>query len=328
MSAPQRMIIDCDPGIGPNLDADDVLAILYCLASPELKLEAVTTVFGNVAVDRGAQNAVRVLAAAGRTGIPVAAGMDRPLSGVLQAENVAEYREQGDRLPALDPAAPGVLSTHAVDLLIETVRATPGELAILAVGPLTNIAMAILKEPRMRDWIPRIVIMGGAFGRDAEFGRGNVTPVAELNIWNDPRAAEIVFASGIPLTAAGLDVTNPNTGSVLYRPQLDQLLSVGDNVLSRFLAEAVRTYIDAPRFNWAKDGCVMYDAVAAATLAEPGLGTGLRGTVRVGEIGTLAEGQTVFTPDESGHVTILTAFQGERFIEQFVERVGALVESA
>jgi inosine-uridine nucleoside N-ribohydrolase len=326
MTRPQRVIIDCDPGIGPHLDADDGLAILFSLSSPELSVEAVTTVFGNVTVDRGAQNAVRILAAAGRADIPVAKGMDRPLSGRLQAENIVDYRKQDDSLPAVDPALPGVSDTHAVDLIIETVRATPGEIAILAVGPLTNVAMAILKEPRMTEWVSQIVIMGGAFGREARYGRGNVTPVAELNIWNDPQAAAIVFDSGIPVTAAGLDVTNPNAGTVLYEQQLQGLLELEDNRLSQFLSEMCRTYIEAPRFTWAENGCVLYDAVAAAALARPELGTTERGFVRVGEVGTVAEGQTVFYPDADGNVAILTAFQGERFVGEFISRIGALIQ--
>jgi purine nucleosidase len=325
MTRPQRVIIDCDPGIGPHLDADDGLAILYSLSSPELSVEAVTTVFGNVAVERGAQNAVRVLAAAGRADVPVAKGMDRPLTGHLQAENVADYRGQDESLPAIDPTLPGVSGIHAVDLIIDTVRASPGEVAILAVGPLTNVAMAILKEPRMKEWVSRIVIMGGAFGRDARFGRGNVTPVAELNIWNDPRAAAIVFDSGIPVTATGLDVTNPNAGTVLYEPQLQGLLDLDDNRLSRFLSEMCRTYIEAPRFTWAENGCVLYDAVAAAALARPELATTEKGFVRVGEVGTVAEGQTVFYPDVDGNVTILTAFEGERFVDEFIARIGSLI---
>jgi inosine-uridine nucleoside N-ribohydrolase len=107
------------------------------------------------------------------------------------------------------------LRLHAVDLLVETVRRYPGEVTIVAIGPQTNVALALLKEPRLRDEIASIVFMSGALGLVPKFGRGNITPVAECNIWFDPQAADIIFRSGTDLTMVSLDVTNPSTGMLL-----------------------------------------------------------------------------------------------------------------
>jgi purine nucleosidase len=328
-TVPQRIIIDCDPGIGPKLDADDGLAILFALASPELQVEAITTVFGNVSAPRAADNALRVLEAVGRTDIPVARGMETPLTGVLQAENVEDYAAQEERLKPIreEHAAEHLSSLHAVDLIVETVMNNPGEITILAVGPLTNVAMAILKEPALKSNVREIVIMGGAFGREPEFGRGNITPVAELNIWNDPLAAEIVFQSGIPVTAAGLDVTNPNKSTVLYEDQLLALLEGKDNQLVTFLDEMCRAYIAAPKFDWARKGCVLYDPVAAAALAVPSLVTTINARVRIGETGSVAEGQTVAFPDDNGIHRVCVDIDGKAFVQLFIDRITKLIDT-
>jgi inosine-uridine nucleoside N-ribohydrolase len=326
-TSPQRVIIDCDPGIGPGLDADDGLAILFALASPELRVEAVTTIFGNVEVRRATDNALRVLDAVGRTDVPVAMGMSVPLAGRLHPRSEDEFAQQVDRLKPIDEERLARRADqHAVDLIIEKVTASPGEIALLAVGPLTNVAMAILKEPALKDAIPQITIMGGAFGREPEFGRGNITPVAELNIWGDPLAADIVFTSGIPVTAAGLDVTNPAKGTVLYEDQLLTLLEGSSTRFTEFLDELCRTYIEAPKFNWARKGCVLYDPVAAATLVDRSLVTTARASVRVETTGEHAVGQTVDHADADGNVDVCVDVDGEAFTRLFMQRMRSLVE--
>lgn len=323
----RRLVIDCDPGIGPRLDADDGLAILFALASPELRVEAVTTVFGNVEVRRATDNALRILEAAGRTDVPVAMGMSVPLGGRLQPRSVDEYREQLERLAPIDEDRLATRSAlHAVDLIASTALERPGEISVLAVGPLTNVALALLKEPELKSALRDITIMGGAFGREPVYGRGNITPVAELNIWGDPLAADIVFNSGVPVRVAGLDVTNPNVGTVLYEDQLLGLLDGPQTRFTAFLGELCRTYIEAPKFDWARKGCVLYDPVAAATLVDPGLVTTFKAVVRVETAGEQAIGQTIAHPDEEGSVDVCVGIDGEAFVRLFVDRLASLIE--
>jgi inosine-uridine nucleoside N-ribohydrolase len=191
----QRIVLDCDPG------HDDAIAILLAARHPRLKLEAITTVAGNQTVEKTSRNALRVCTLAGIRDVPIAAGMDRPLvrEQVVAADIHGESGLDGPALPEPDLA---LAPRHAVDLLIELLLASDGDLTIVATGPLTNVATAIRREPRIVPKIQQIVLMGGAIGL------GNVTPAAEFNIYVDPEAAHIVFNCGRPVTMIGLDVTH------------------------------------------------------------------------------------------------------------------------
>lgn len=329
MSEPTRVILDCDPAIGPRLDADDVLAILFVLASPELKLEGITTTFGNIEVRRATENALRTLEAAGHSDIPVSMGMSVPLTGRLHPRAVEEYKKHLTSVGAIDDARvdSGKSPTHASDFIISKVMESPGEISLLAIGPLGNLAMAILKEPALKEKVRQITILGGAYGREATYGRGNITPVAEYNIWGDPLAADIVFTSGIPMTAVGLDICNPNKGTVLYE---DQLLALIDKStpFTAFLREVCDTYIKAPKFIWAKKGCMLYDIVAAATLVDRSLATYEKSTVRVETAGEFTAGQTIATPSDTGHVDLGVDVDGAAFVKLFVERIQSLVDAS
>jgi inosine-uridine nucleoside N-ribohydrolase len=332
-------VLDCDPGIGPGLDADDSLAILLTLASPELRLEGVTTTYGNVEVTRATQAALEVLAAAGRSDVPVARGMSLPLSGVQHERSIAEYAKHEREIGPVDPAAAraGVVDAHAVDFIIATALAHPGELKVMAVGPLTNLALALLKEPRLREELAGITIMGGAFGYEPHFGRGNITPVAEYNVWHDPLAARVVMESGVPLTAVGLDVTNPNAGTVLYEEQLREIVEV-DSELARFLEGVCRTYIERPRFNWSdRKGCILYDPLAVAATFDPSLVTTEHVPVIVETSGDHTAGQTIPVRqldraeagrEAQGGVDVCVDVDGERFVGEFVSRMRGLMERA
>src|SRR2546426_10720650 len=191
-----RIILDTDPGI------DDALALFLALASPELQLEAITTVSGNVHVDLTTRNALTLLELAGRTDIPVARGCDRPLS---RQPVFAEYVHGQNGLGGVELPEPQLqpVGQHAVDLIIERVMAAPREITLVPIGPLTNIALALRKEPRIAEHVREVVIMGGALRVP-----GNVTPEAEFNIYADPHAAHIVFHAGWPIRLVSLDVTN------------------------------------------------------------------------------------------------------------------------
>ena len=175
---PRRVIFDTDPGV------DDAMALFFLLRSPELELEAITTVFGNVDVEQTTRNALILLDVAERAEIPVAEGAGRPLMPHRQ-------RQQG-----------GAGSQRAAELFVERVMAAPGEITLIAVGPLTNIALATCLEPRIVENVRELIIMGGAATVP-----GNVTPLAEANFHNDPEAASIVVAAGYTLALVGLDVT-------------------------------------------------------------------------------------------------------------------------
>ncbi|MBV9829829.1 MAG: nucleoside hydrolase [Alphaproteobacteria bacterium] len=191
---PRSIIIDTDPGI------DDAVAILLALASPQLEVLGLTVVAGNLALAPLVGNALAVAELAGRADLPVYAGCPRPM-GEVQQNAAAAHGEGGlgDLIPP--PASRAPHAAHAVTYLIETLRgAAPGGITLCALGPLTNIAVALIMAPEVAPAIAELVIMGGG-------SRGNVTPAAEFNLHADPVAASLVFAAGVPITLVPLDVT-------------------------------------------------------------------------------------------------------------------------
>src|SRR5215471_13187160 len=191
----QKIILDCDPG------HDDALAILLACASPELEVLGITTVAGNVPLDKTTYNALRVCEVAGLHHVPVFAGMSRPLVRKLYtAEHVhGKSGLEGPKFPeptrSLDPR-------HAVEFIVDTVMHSDEPTTLVPTGPLTNIAAVLIREPQVVERVKEIVLMGGALYE------GNVTPSAEFNIYVDPHAAKVVFDSGIPITMIGLDTTH------------------------------------------------------------------------------------------------------------------------
>ena len=189
------VILDCDPG------HDDAIALILALASPELKVLAVTTSAGNQTPDKTLNNALRILTLLGRDDIPVAAGANKPLAReLIIADNVhGESGLDGPKLP--DPGFAPVAMT-ALELMAKCLRESPEPVTLVPTGPLTNIALLLAAHRELKSKIARIVLMGGAAGA------GNWTPAAEFNIYVDPEAADMVFKSGLPITMCGLDVTH------------------------------------------------------------------------------------------------------------------------
>jgi inosine-uridine nucleoside N-ribohydrolase len=199
-----KIILDVDPGI------DDALAILFAVKSKRLKVEAITTVSGNVHVDKGYLNTLKMLEVLREDFIPVAKGESKPLT---RSHVDAEHIHGKDGLGNSDIPAPKLklTSEHAVDLIVRKImESEKDEFTLVATAPLTNIAKAFRREPSLAEKLKGLVLMGGAYGL-TKFGYGNVTSDAEYNIYEDPEAAQIVFQSGVKITAVGLDITmNPS----------------------------------------------------------------------------------------------------------------------
>jgi len=251
----RHVILDTDPGI------DDALAILLALAAPEVELEALTVTFGNCSIEQGVQNALSLLELAQAPHIPVAKGASRPLvQQLLLAPET--HGNTGLGYAQLTPPTIKPSLTPAVKLLIDKVMAHPGEITIIAIGPLTNLALAIRLEPRLIQAVNEVFIMGGAIRHD-----GNTTPLAEFNTYCDPHAAQIVFHSGMPLTLVPLDVTY----RVIFTPaDVDRLLQI-DSPLTRFIAESTRFYMEFHNEYQQISGCVINDPLALAISYLPDL---------------------------------------------------------
>ncbi len=252
---PQKIILDCDPG------HDDAMAILLANASPAIDLLAITTVAGNQTLPRTTLNARRVCSRAGIRGIPVAAGCDRPL---VRAQRVAAniHGESGLEGPTFvgEPDVP-LDPRHAVDLIIELLLSSAGDIMLVPTGPLTNIALAMRREPRILPKIRHVSLMGGAWGF------GNQTPSAEFNILVDPEAARIVFESGVPITMCGLELTHQARAT----PDIIGRFADLHTPLGDFTVEMLRFFAGTYRKLHGEDGPPLHDPTAVAWVIDPTL---------------------------------------------------------
>lgn len=277
-----KVIFDTDPGV------DDALALLYLARHPEIDLRGVTTVFGNAAVERTARNAC-VLKAAWGFEAPVARGAAGPLNPARIEEHwpvvIHGHDGIGDIGLADAPAAEAD-PRPAHRLIIDEVRANPGEISLVAVGRMTNLALALAEAPDIAAQVKQVVLMGGAFARP-----GNVTPAAEANIWGDPEAADAVFGASWPVVAVGLDVT---LQVVMTRGALDALGQSG-GAAAQMVRDLSQDYI---RFyeGQVPDGMVVHDACACVCLTDPHLFGTIEGRVRVLTEG-IGAGMTVMRPE-------------------------------
>jgi inosine-uridine nucleoside N-ribohydrolase len=250
-----RVIIDTDPGI------DDTMAIMLALASPELRVEGLTIVRGNVGVEQCARNALTILEIAGHADIPVAVGADKPLVRPYHGHGATVHGQDGLGETKLSGTRP-VPDRRAVDFLISHISAAPGELTIVSLGPLTNLALAVSVEPRLAHWVREVIVMGGAVA-----ARGNATPVAEANIHNDPEAARIVFHAGWPVTLVGLDVTH----KVTMTPAYLQRLAAPHTPVTDLIAKITPFYLSAYKRMAGIDGFYVHDPTAVAAAIRPAL---------------------------------------------------------
>lgn len=273
---PRKIIIDTDPGV------DDTMAIFFALCSPELEVIGLTTIFGNVRTALATTNALRLLEIAGRPDIPVAPGaanaLTRDYEGPVPFVHGADG--QGD-IDLADPAG-APLDISAAQFIVEQVSAHPGEVTLVPVGPLTNIALALRLEPRIADWVDEVVLMGGN-----ALVPGNASPAAEANIRNDPEAADLVFGAGWQVTMVGLDVT------LRVHMSAEDIAGYAThgNPMSDHICRVLPHYRNYFESNYDVEGIFVHDSSAIAYLIEPELFKTRRWPIRVGTQG-LGRGKT------------------------------------
>ena len=305
MSVP--IVIDCDPG------HDDAMAIMLALASPEVELRGITTVAGNQTLDKTTRNALKVLELVGRTDVPVAAGADRPLRRTLRtAANV--HGESGLDGPDLPEPTVTPVDAQASDLLAELIE--PG-VVLVPTGPLTNVAQLLERHPDVTQRLERIVWMGGAIAE------GNVTPAAEFNAYVDPEAAQIVFASGVPVTMIGLDVTHK---ALFTGDHAERLRSAG--AVGRAVAELADFFLRFHRQRYRFDGAPIHDAMAVAHVIDPTLVETVNCNVAIETASEYCDGRTVvdrwLVTDRPRNAHVGIDVDAGRFLELLVERIASL----
>lgn len=259
MPASRQLILDMDLGI------DDALAVLYLAAQPDLDIVAAGSVHGNTPADFAAGNLLRVLALAGRADVPVALGASRPLVRELHlGAEVHGADGLGDTVAG--PAPGAVTGESAPEQLVRLAREAPGRYDVLATGPLTNLAIALMLEPALPRLVRAVTVMGGAATVP-----GNMSPTAEANIWHDPEAARLVFEAPWPVTMVGLDVT---TQTLLDEAAVATIAAAAPHSeRARFVTAILRCYLDFYERITGRRACSLHDPSAAAVYADPSLAT-------------------------------------------------------
>jgi inosine-uridine nucleoside N-ribohydrolase len=275
-----KIILDTDPGI------DDAMAIFFAFQSPDIDVLGLTTVYGNVPVSMSAQNALTLCELAGQD-IPVTKGVGMPWVG--PESSYAHFVHGDDGFGNINfPASDRQLDPRSsAQFIVDTARQCPGEVTIVAIGPLGNLALALRLEPDLPKLVKGVAIMGGA-----AFVPGNVTPVAEANIWNDAHAAEIVFAADWELTMFGLDVT---TAAPFMPTFLDELAEKNEK-LGGFVQKSSQFYVEFYSQGREDRICYFHDAMPLAFLVKPELFELTKGHVRV-STDPLNKGQTTVAPE-------------------------------
>jgi purine nucleosidase len=300
------IILDCDPGI------DDALAIAFASASPEIGLVGLTTVAGNVELAKTTANALAVASFVGAADVPVTPGSAGPLlRPALHAGHV--HGDSGLGGAVLPPPARAAGDGHAIDFIIDATAAAPGEVTLVATGPLTNIALALRREPRLATRVRDFVIMGGSASR------GNVTPAAEFNIWADPEAAAIVFSAGWTVRVIGLDVTLLARATSAVQERMRDLGALG----SQLLLPALAQYRDSDDTTGEPP---VHDVCAIVAIADPSLFTYTPAQVRVETHGTFTSGMTVtdFSPAAGRNALVATGIDAGRFWTTVLGAYGTL----
>ena len=302
----QKVVWDMDPGI------DDALALILALKSPEIQVLGITTVAGNAPVEMTSANARRVLEYLDAGSIPVAMGAANPLNHPLE-DALGHHGLDGLGNRGLPSPLTPLYSAKAWDFLARLVLDAPGELTLVATGPLTNVAYAFELHPELPGLLARLVLMGGAYGLTPH-GKGNRTPCAEFNVWQDPEAAHVVFNSGADIFAVGLDISMDPV-ACLNSQHLGQL-KTRHTPAARLVAQLVEYEVK-------HHGCCrMHDPLALATLLDASLFDFISARVEVVKGGGWDRGATrILSSGSSQLVHVASVVDGPRFLKLFLSRI-------
>ncbi len=313
MPQPAKIIIDTDPG------QDDAVAILLALASPELEVLGLTAVAGNVPLSLTEKNALKICELAGKRDIKVFSGAIRPLMRTLvTAEEV--HGKTGLDGPDLPEPTMELQDEYAVDFIVRTLMTeAPGTVTLCPLGPLTNIALALIKEPKIASRIKQIVLMGGGY-----FEQGNVTPSAEFNIYVDPHAADIVFKSGVPVVMMPLDVTHK---ALTTRARVEGIRAINTPV-GKATAELLDFFERYDERKYGTDGGPLHDPCVIAYLLKPELFTGRDCNVAIETASELTMGATVIdwwgVTGRPANATVMRDIDADGFFALLTDRLARL----
>ena len=303
MAARRAILLDTDIGT----DVDDLVALALALCSPELELVGVTTVYGDVALR--ARMVAKMLLLAGREAVPVACGAREPLLG---RPPMYWSGHEGEGLLEPDETLPPPATEHAVDLIVRTVMARPGEITLVTIGPLTNAALAFGREPRLAQALRELVVMGGVARLDPQ---ALGWPLAEHNVRSDPEAARIVFQAGVPLVMVGLDVT---LRSMITRSDAESIAE-GGAAFQRAVADQLVRYMELNR----REYTYMHDPLAVSLTVDPTFVTTEQALVQIETAGEFARGMTLVSRPVDGrpNAEVAMTVVAPRFIEFLLQRL-------
>lgn len=310
----QQVILDGDYGI------DDALALLYLAGTGTVDILAVGSVHGNTGAGQAAANALQVLDLAGLPNVPVAVGARRPLAQTVRLSSSVHGEDGIGGQATLGPNDRRTVPGTAAEQLIALARAHPGECTILATGPFTNLALALLLEPELPRLVRHVIMMGGAVTEP-----GNVTPTAEANIYHDPEAAELVLSAGWPVTMVTLDATMTTW---LKPSDLDRIEAATTRV-GTFVRTSLEQYLRFHREHYGRNSCPLHDPSAAVVLAHPTVATSMNTPVRVELCGQHTRGMTVLDrrdnadpkPPGTPDVQVVVALDRDRVVREVLDAV-------
>ncbi|MCX5496671.1 nucleoside hydrolase [Kaistia dalseonensis] len=307
-----RMILDVDTGI------DDAMAIFYAIRRPGIKLEALTTTFGNTDTVIATENTLKILELLGRPEIPVAPGVGRSL--IKPYKRMADHVHGSNGLGNVELPAPKIkaIDEHAIDLMIRMIKENPGEITLCPVGPITNVALALTKAPEIAKLVKEIVVMGSTIFHPGI--HGPIPPMVDANFANDPEAAHIVVQSGANVTLVGMDVTMT---TLLSTDMMAEISREGDHA-AQVLMQITEFYVNSYKEMYPGiKGCGLHDPLAVAIAEDPTLATMERMYIDIELHGELTRGQTVAdrrrTADHLRNCNVCMAIDRPRFEGDFMD---------